>query len=393
MFHVRQKCILVLLSIFCSPLPSAFAQNNVTGLTKKQTLPVVFALEGFPPQAAIDFYKEVYKSLARSSRWEVMPIGSVRKALGKSSDDRLGGIPTIDRQEFRSKLPRKHKRAILTSGKTSKLIPGKPVPQLQRFLDNTRSSAVLVVDCARLNQQVIKACALYYYDRVSSRVIASAVKEFLSGANDVTNWADPMLKTLDEGLEAAQREKDQEVIEELVARNEDDEEGKVKGVFALYGKGDRAQLNDGFKQTISGFGLQLGFLDHNVGAVVDAGILSWRGSGERWKKAQRTHYGINMLFRARALESLLWYLEIGGGKEKTIYSGIDANTKISEDGLYTSLAPGMGLELAEFVTLNVALSWRWFFDSSTERNGVNSNNLKQTESRIPGLILRGMILL
>ena len=100
-----------------------------------------------------------------------------------------------------------------------------------------------------------------------------------------------------------------------------------------------------------------------------------------------------MLFRARALESLLWYLEIGGGKEKTIYSGIDANTKISEDGLYTSLAPGMGLELAEFVTLNVALSWRWFFDSATERNGVNSNNLKQTESRIPGLILRGMILL
>lgn len=368
------------------------ADGSPVAMGRRQQIPVIFAVEGTPPQAAIDFYREVYRVIGRSVRWDPMPIADVRRVLDKSTDERIGGVPSIDRKEFRSKLPRRRKASKLESPASANVIPGKPVTDLQRFLDSTHVPAALVVDCARMSQNLLKACAIYYYDRQSSRVIASAVKNFVAGASDVKSWADPMLKTLENGLEAAQREKDQEVIQELVARSEQDEEHPLKGLVALYLKGDRAQLSNGFKKSINGFGIQMGFLDDTVGAVIDGGLLTWKGDGEEFKSAQRYFYGLNMIFRARALESLLWFLELGAGKEKTSYEGTTDATYFHSDGIYATLAPGVGIELSEFASLNIGVSWRWFFEGSTERNGVPSD-LSQTESRIPALSLRAMILL
>ncbi|MCX6124815.1 MAG: hypothetical protein NTV34_08705 [Proteobacteria bacterium] len=374
-----------------SPGSAAEAQKPpVREATSGRSIGLVFASDGQPTQASIDFYRSVYKALAHSTTWEALPLEQTRMTLSLSPDSpHLGGIPTIDRESFRKSLPRRSRHGKIT--------PGSPVRDLQRFLDNTRTAAIIIADCARKDKFLLKACALYYYDRVLSRVSASTVKNFISGANDATAWSNPMLKNLEEGIAAAQREKDQTVIEELVARKEDDEGASDKfGLIGLYGKGDRTGVSLGagrsWKQTISGAGVQLGFLSSNVGAYAELGQLTWSGSSEDVTRAIRTHYGLGMLFRANALDALLWFFEIGGGKEKSTIDGDGSGGSLAVDGSYIHVSPGIGVELSDFFTLNMGVGWRWFFESS--HNGTGSlKDATLDDSHGPSLMLRAMVLI
>lgn len=348
---------------------------------------VVFASDGSTQQASIDYYRAVYKTVATGSNWDAIPMSTLRQSLnGRGDGNRIGGIPIIDRATFRKGLPKKSKKL----GK-AKVKPGTPNQELQRLLDNLGSPAAIVVDCTRLGRDLLKTCALYYYDRVSARVIASAVKEFTAGANDGTVWAAPMVKNLDDGIAAAQREKDQAMIEELVARKEEDETDDMKGVFSLFGRGDRMRLNTGWGQTVAGGGIQLGFLRSGIGVVAEVSRLSWQGDGVV-TSAQRTNFGLAMQFRAKALDSLLWFFEIGGGKEDAKFKGPTSDDQVVVSGSYVNVGPALGLEINEMISMDLGLAWRWFFEQTSSKTGSLSD-ASISPSNIPGLSLRATLLL
>ena len=201
-----------------------------------------------------------------------------------------------------------------------------------------------------------------------------------------------MLKSLETGISAAQAERDQAIIEELVARSEDDEDKDVFGIVAAYGKGDRMRIDTGWSQTVAGVGLQLGVLKDNIGAVADLGYLSWTGSSQDVTRATRLNLGLSMLFRAHALDSLLWLMEIGGGKERSTVRGNTDDDSLEVEGLYASISPGIGLELTEFLSLNLSIGWRWFFESSSSRSGA-LKDVSMDDTHGPSLAFRAMILL
>lgn len=353
-------------------------------------LGLIMASDGSTTQAAIDFYRAVYTALSQNTSWDVLPITTIRQGMASSSkvvDQKLGGIPSVDRASFRKHLPKRSSKS-----EQAKVISGSPVPEIQRFLDSSRSPAVIVVDCSRMNKTFLKACGLYYYDRVASKVTASSVKSFVSGASDVTAWATPMLRTLEEGIASAQREKNHAVIEELIARNEDeDEKNDTQGLIGIYGFGDRLGLDSGWRQTASGAGLQLGFLENEVGAYLDAGLVSWKGSGEL-TSAKRTSYSLGMIFRARALESLLWYLEAAGGVSYSIFKGPNPSDELKVESNFLSVMPGIGLEVSEIFSLNIGVGWRWTFENSSKASGA-LKDVRDDAPKGPALSLRAMILL
>ena len=351
----------------------------------RKGIAIVFASDGTAQQASIDFYRAVFKTVATGSNWDAIPIASLRQTLSPTDANRLGGIPTIDRAKFRKGLPRRSSKG----GKT-KVMPGTPNQELQRLLDNLGAPAAIAVDCTRLGRDLLKSCALYYYDRVAARVIASAVKEFTAGANDGTVWAAPMIKNLDDGIAAAQREKDQAMIEELVARKEDDESDDAKGMISLFGRGDKMRIT-GWNQTVAGGGIQLGFLRNGIGVALEAARLSWQGDGAV-KSAQRTNYGLNMQFRAKALQSLLWIFEIGGGKEESRFKGPTDNDTLTISGVYAELGPSVGLEINEMISMDLGIGWRWFFEQNSSKAGTFSD-ASMSPNNIPGLSLRATLLL
>jgi hypothetical protein len=357
---------------------------------KKPEIAIIFASDGRPMQASIDFYRASYKALSGSTEWQPMPMSTIRTKLEQTGvSEALGGIPTVDRKLFRASLPKNSSDGSMA---------GKSVDELQRFLDSTRTSALIIADCARQSRNLLKACALYYYDRVQGKVLASVVKRFNSGTSDASMWAEPLLKTLERGIAAAQRQKDQAVIEELIARNQEDlEDSDRVGLFALYGSGDNATINLGLSGNsvnlpIAGGGLELGFLRDNVGAYLEVGRSSWSGSKSDLSSLVRLNYGLGMIFRANALESLLWYLELSAGKEQTTVNSKLENTQFNSEGLYTRVAPGIGLEISEAFSLSLSLGWRWYFENS--RNGSGLLNEAGLEGiRTPSVMFRGMILL
>lgn len=363
-------------------LPSSSDQKRA----HRKGIAIVFASDGTAQQASIDFYRAVYKTVATGSNWDAIPISSLRQTMTVQSDvNRLGGIPVIDRATFRKGLPRRSTKR----GKT-KIIPGSPNQELQRLLDNLGAPAAIAVDCTRLGRDLLKSCALYYYDRVSARVIASTVKDFTAGANDGTVWAAPMVKNLDDGISAAQREKDHAMIEELVARKEEDDDDDTKGMISLFGRGDKIRMS-GWNQTVAGGGIQLGFLRNNIGVVAEAARLAWQGDGVV-KSAQRTNYGLNMQFRAKALQSLLWFFEIGGGKEESKFKGPTGDDTFTVSGVYAEVGPAVGLEINEMMSMDLGISWRWFFEQSSNKSGSLSDS-SVSPNNIPGLSLRATFLL
>ncbi|MCX6117761.1 MAG: hypothetical protein NT027_09480 [Proteobacteria bacterium] len=380
-------CALIICSM--TPTMEGYAQGKLDRskvVIGKRPLAVVFAADAAPSQSAINFYKAVYQSYSQHQSWDLLSFATMRQAMSASSSSSYGGLVTVDRTSFRKKLPRKINRK---SG--AKVITGSPVPDLQRLLDNLRAPAAIVVDCAKRDGIVLRGCALYFYDRVASRVTASVVKTFVSGATDATAWAQPLVQSLEDGIASAEREKDLEVIEELVARKENDEDDTVYGLLAIYGKGDRTQLSTGWRQTISGGGLQVGMLSDSVGAAAEYGLLTWSGEGEL-KSAKRTNYGLNMMFRAKAMESLLWFFEIGGGREINEFQGEKTEDKLKSTGVYAHITPGVGLELAEFFSLNLGVGWRWYFESSSTGEGALTT-VNMSDSKIPSIALRATLLL
>jgi len=356
------------------------------GSGNRPMLGLIMASDGQPTQASIDFYRAVYTSLSNHANWDALPMPLIRRSLAQSGgkDLNTGGIPAIDRKAFRSNLPRRSRKA------PGGFVPGSPVPELQRFADNTRTSAVIVVDCARQDKTYLKGCGLYYYDRVAAKVIASSVKTFVAGARDVALWATPMLTNLEEGIAAAQREKNQAVIEDLIAREEDDDESDAKALIGLYVRGSRLQLSNDWSQAVSGGGLQLGFLTEGAGAYLDGGIVSWSGDHAVVDSVKQTHYGISMMFRAKALESLLWFLEAGGGLQTTEAKGKLSDDTLTARAIFVQAAPGIGIEISDLFALSINAGWTWSFDSSTSGNG-SFKDVQVQDTRQPSLSLRGLI--
>lgn len=379
--------IVTSLPSFAADLPISKPAKPASA-AQRRALAVVFATDGNPLQASIDYFREVYSALSQSPTWDAVPINEVRQALSATrSGSLLGGIPTIDREAFRKRLPKRlRKRNEVT------VVPGTAVPELQRMLDNLRAPAAVVVDCpGKGGGRLLKACALYYYDRISEKVVASVVKKFSAGANDATGWAVPMLKGLENGIATAQQGRDQAIIEELVARGEDDDEKEIKALIGLFGKGDRIRLNNGWNQAVSGGGLQLGALNDNIGAFAEIGYLSWKGNSHDVTEAVRINYGLSMLFRAHAVDSLLWLIEMGGGKEKTRFSGSGNDDVLAVEGVYASISPGVGLELSEFLSLNLSVGWRWYFEGSSSQSGL-LKDVSMDDTHGPSLAFRAMIL-
>jgi hypothetical protein len=361
----------------------------------KPEVALILASDGVPSQEIVDFYRAVYASLASSPSWQPLALGTLRSGLPSDLEKKqLSGIPTISRKDFRAKLPKRliQKSPNAENRAATQIIPGSEVADLQRIADNLRTRAVIVADCATKKSSMLKGCGLYYYDRVAARVTASSIKTFSSGASDATLWASPMVSTLEEGIARAQREKDQDVIEELIARGEQGEETERYGVIAIFGRGDRAGLTNGWSQSLSGGGLELGFLKENVGALAHYSILRWSGDKDSIKLVQRTSYGLGMIFRAEAIDKLLWFFEISGGKETTKYSGQSSEDTLQTDGLALSLSPGIGLTLGDFLTLNMGVGWKWFFENQTSRRGHLSTAETQ-DLHGPALTLRAMFLL
>jgi hypothetical protein len=376
-----------------TPLQAANAMSNqdiknLSGKpaeTSKRSLAIVLAKDAQTIQPIINFYRAVYQCMSNSTSWEILSMQQMRQAL-PGDDSTFGGIPVLARSDFRKHLPRKR------SGKAGKdaIVPGTPVLSLQRMLDNMRTPAAIVVDCAS-RQSILKGCALYYYDRVSGRVTASVVKTFVAGATDATLWAPTLTRALEDGIANAERQKDVAIIEELVARQEDEEDRSTHGTVAVLARGDRASLSSGWRQNMAGLGLQLGFLNENVGANLEYAQLNWKGSQDP-ATAARSNYGLNMQFRAHALTSLLWYFEIGGGKEKTEFSTDGTDNSLTSEGIYVHVSPGVGLEISDMFTLNLLVGWRWYFESSTTGTGTLATT-DMTSSSIPQVALRATLIL
>ena len=393
----RQACINYLFSgIVASGIVAlAFGLSggaSAAGTESPRTKPsgrqiaVVYAFDGHAVQPSINFYRAVFTAVSQSATWDVIPIEKIRKS-SQTSESKLGGIPTVDREEFRKALPKK----ILKSP-TGAIKAGASVQDLQRLLDNLAAPAAIVVDCLASSTITIKACGLYYYDRVSARVVASSVKSFVAGVNDAAVWASPMLLTLDQGLAASRREKNQAIIEELVARNEGDEEAVKQGLIGISGRGSKAALKSGWSQSLVGFGLQLGFMAKEKGVLLEGSQLNWKGAG-MVTAANKTSYGINMFFRAKALESLIWIGELGAGREINTLTGNGGGDSMTVTGMYVTVRPAVGVELAEYFTLDLGFQFNWFFEASTARGANSFAGESYRSSRTPGVALRGLLLL
>jgi hypothetical protein len=373
--------------VFClSGSPKAVGAESARAKPSGRQIAVVYAYDGHAVQPSINFYRAVFTSVSQSPTWDVIPIDKIRKS-SPTSESKLGGIPVVDREEFRKALPKR-----IPKSRAGDVKAGASVPDLQRLLDNLAAPAAIVVDCLAASTTTIKACGLYYYDRVSARVVASSVKSFASGVNDAAVWASPMLLTLDEGLAASRRAKNQAIIEELVARNEEDEDAAKQGVIGVSGRSSKAALESGWSQSLVGFSLQLGFMAKEKGVLLEGSQLKWRGTG-LVTTADKTTYGINMFFRAKALEALIWIGELGAGREIDSLQGAHPGATMTVTGMYVTVRPSVGIELAEYFTLDLGLHFDWFFEASTARDGSHFAEENYRSSRTPGVALRGQLIL
>ncbi len=365
---------------------SAAGEESARAKPAGQQIAVVYAYDGRAVQPSINFYRAVFTAVSQSPTWDVIPINKIRKS-SPASEAKLGGIPIVDREEFRKALPKKIRKSP-----TGAIKPGSSVQDLQRLLDNLAAPAAIVVDCLASSPTTIKACGIYYYDRVSGRVVASSVKSFIAGVNDPTVWASPMLLTLDEGLASSRRAKNQAIIEELVARNEDDDDSEKQGLIGVSGRSSKAALKSGWSQSLVGFSLQLGFMAKEKGVLLEGSQLKWKGTG-KVSAASKTTYGINMFFRAKALESLIWIGELGAGREINTLDGVQSGDSMTVTGMYVTVRPSVGIELSETFTLDLGLHFDWFFEASASRTGSIFTDENYRSSRIPGVALRGLLIL
>lgn len=365
---------------------SAAGTESARSKPSGRQIAVVYAYDGRAVQPSINFYRAVFTGVSQSPTWDVIPIDKIRKSA-PASESKLGGIPVVDREEFRKALPKR-----IPKSRTAAIKAGTPIQDLQRLLDNLAAPAAIIVDCLASSTTTIKACGLYYYDRVSARVVASSVKSFAASVNDAAVWASPMLLTLEEGLAASRREKNQAIIEELVARNEEDEDSAKQGLIGVSGRSSKAALKSGWRQSLVGFGLQLGFMAKEKGVLLEGSQLKWKGTG-LVTTANKTTYGINMFFRAKALEALVWIGELGAGREIDSLHGPYNGDSMTVTGMYVTVRPSVGIELAEYFTLDLGLHFDWFFEASTVRAGTNFAGESYRSSRTPGVALRGLLIL
>ncbi len=325
---------------------------------------VLLAYDGRPRNALFDFYRATFQAVDTSGTWTATPVTDLRAVLtARRVDQRQIMLPTIDAKRFRQSLTARKPDPKITRPDHK---PGR-LDEIQGLLDTLGLSIAVIVDCRSDKAELLRSCGLYYYDRSEARVRASSIKTFEAGVSDAGIWAQPMLKNLMEGIQAAQKSRDQEMIQALMGRDDEDEDD-MHALLGVAIRGENLQV-DQKGQTIAELALQLGFLQDHKGAFLEF-MQGERSSQGELRSIKRQSLGLQGLWQARALDSLLWRLELGGGQERTLVEMRDNAGQLKVQGFYLALRVGVGLILRDAFTLDLGPQGRYFMEQKSEGEGL-----------------------
>jgi hypothetical protein len=375
------------IQVFSPPTPA-----SAPAFSDKIPIPIFLASSSpIPSQKLVEFYKAVRVSLTDSEGWESVNIEKTQQHQAEESGVNFyGNLPVIDRTDFRKKIQRRRSQPVNENAATQDVISRQRVRAIQQYLDQLRVPGGLVVDCSHGKSMLLKGCGIYYYDRVKQKVSASVVKLFSAGTHDASAWATPLVKNLENGLAHAQRSKDEKIIEELMSKEDLDDQTDTRGHLSAFASTSSVRVSGNqasLRQNLVGFGVEAGMMLENVGAYFFASRAMWNGSSGKealfYKKAQSTDIGLGMNLRAKALDQLLWGLQIAVARQTlefelmdSLGSQSDHSQKFKSTGLNMSISPSMGILVSDLVEITLGPVWGWYSESDREL----SNELEQEES-------------
>ena len=184
------------------------------------------------------------------------------------------------------------------------------------------------------------------------------------------------MQNLADGLESVQRSKDETIIEDLMARRDGDEEEDYKPTVSLLGKGETVRFQSGPSLSIAGIGIQAGLINKGLGVFLE--YSDGRSSGtDALKGVKRSSLGLFSQFQAKALESLIWTLELGAGTEKTVAEAKAGNEQLEISGIHISYRLGIGLRFTDHFTIDFGPMGSQFYEQDRkEDEGLSSLKLK-----------------
>ncbi len=333
----------------------AFSIELSADINARRSLAILLAHDGQASNAVLDFYRATFRLVDTDGFWVPVPISELRRAQTQLQTDY--GIPQISWKELRKSLPKKNSK-----------VQGQ-YQSLQSILDTLVVPQALVVSCQSKTAGLLSACNYHLYDRASSRVFAASRKKFSSGVSDATAWVGPMLQTLKDGLLAAQRIKDQQVIDELLVREDADEnESNTTPFIGILGLAERQMLRDYQQKSLVAIGGEFGIKQSDFRAYIEYTTASRSGS-TGLPSSERKSLSVGAGFQAKALERLLWTLDLGAGQLEESYN-LDDRSKFTSRGLDLIFRIGVGTEISEHLQFDIGPQLRLYYEQSSKGTGL-----------------------
>ncbi len=300
----------------------------------------------------VELYRAVVDAVGQSSAFHAGGSREVKDRIRAPAKLKsLGSIPAFERAAFLAAKPdaKKSKRKKKRGG---------VIPPLQVMLDTLALDGAIIVDCAPKGEAAVNACGLYYYDRALGRVLAASSKGFKVEISDASLWAPGLVSGLSQGLDAHANGAERERLNQVLAEKGDDEAAMNMGVeLRLSGKNlgePRGQVT-----SIPGAALLVGPQGNGYASGLELGMAQ-AGAGSRLGEVSVTQRAAGLFFatQSRALDALLWDLDLGVGYAVTqaTIAG-DRNGKLTARGVKLRVSPGVLWEVNHALQFGASVSY------------------------------------
>lgn len=328
-------------------LISLFANSGSASEFSANSLALFVTVEnGVPHKVTKELFDTVVGAVLARDRFQIVPFDEIIKIVGNSSQN----VPVVERRELLDSL----------ANKGSKLLP-----TIQGPLETLAVNNAWIVDCAPQNDSSVKSCGLYVYNRDKAKLTASVEKRYVVPLADASRWAKPLVDNLISGLRDAEEQKNQALLERVLAGKDD-----VDDITAIEVRGGVGFTSQRLLSTDSTPSAVLSVLHESKQMRVELGG-AYMQSNKRSNGITRSLRGFNLgagvNLYSPALERLVWELGLTGGYGARNFKEHLSEQKVSM--LYISLQPGLGVRITD--TLRLTATVPYFFHSVLEKSGQN----------------------
>lgn len=338
----------------------------------------------------IEFYRAVLEGVEGSSSWLVSPRAEVKRQLNSPAIlGSLTGIPVIARKEVRlARIQLKHRSK--GHGKQ----PHQIIAPVQAMLDTLALDGAILVDCRPQGTTAVRACGLYYYDRALGRILATAEKSFAVGISDASRWGPRLVQSLDHGLQAYVNQRERSRLDQVLAATQKsaDERSEQTIELRLSGLG----LADPKRQVTSLPGVALLLGHQRKGYIAGLALGYARSDAANRDAVVRLEDRVGGLFfsvQSRALESIIWEMEMGVGYSLTTarskaYLDADASGGLETRSVRLRLGPSMMWEYSTALLCGFGLTYDRFVPMASHTSGLYRDQSLSTQAFGLGIHVR-----